>query len=76
MCEDYILLVTCAADHPGRPGRPHVTKVAATEVFLIWDEPEHDGNSPIASYRIDHRKRGQSRGLSVPSSYIMKMLTC
>lgn len=44
--------VTCRAsmllgDHPTRPGRPHVTKVSDKEVFMIWEEPEHDGNSYI-----------------------------
>lgn len=57
--------VTCRArmlcgDVPTRPGRPHVTKMAATEAFMIWEEPENDGNSYILAYRIDYLKPGES----------------
>jgi len=58
--------VTCRArmlcgDVPTRPGRPHVTKMAATEAFMIWEEPESDGNSYILAYRIDFIKPGDER---------------
>ena len=44
--------VTCRArfllgDAPSRPGRPHVTQVGDKELFMIWEEPQHDGNSYI-----------------------------
>ncbi|CAD5121391.1 DgyrCDS9913 [Dimorphilus gyrociliatus] len=58
--------VTCRArmllgDHPSRPGRPHVTSISDIEAFLIWEEPEQDGNSYILSYRIDYIKLGDKR---------------
>lgn len=46
-------------DHPSRPGRPHVTKVSDREAFLIWEEPDSDGNSYIQSYKIDFYRPGQ-----------------
>jgi hypothetical protein len=51
-------------DVPSRPGRPHVTKVSETEVFLLWEEPETDGNSYIHAYKIDWMKPGDDRWTS------------
>lgn len=58
--------VTCRArmllgDNPTRPGRPHVTKVADSEIYMIWDEPETDGNSYILAYRVDWHRQGDER---------------
>jgi serine/threonine protein kinase len=58
--------VTCRArmhcgNHPDRPGRPHVTQVSDTEAFMIWEEPETDGNSYILAYRLDWIKPGDER---------------
>jgi len=58
--------VTCRArmlcgDHPARPGRPHVTKVSDREAFMIWEEPETDGNSFIHAYKVDWFKLGDDR---------------
>lgn len=46
-------------DNASRPGRPHVTKVSDKEVFMIWEEPEHDGNSFLLAYRVDWHKPGK-----------------
>ncbi|KAK2145039.1 hypothetical protein LSH36_707g01145 [Paralvinella palmiformis] len=58
--------VTCRArmlcgDNPSRPGRPHVTKVSDAEAFMIWEEPESDGNSHIQAYKVDWFKPGEQR---------------
>jgi len=58
--------VTCRArmscgNNPDRPGRPHVTQVSDTEAFMIWEEPESDGNSYILAYRVDWHKPGDER---------------
>ncbi|KAI0234283.1 Obscurin [Lamellibrachia satsuma] len=58
--------VTCRArmllgDHPSRPGRPHVTKVSNREAYMIWEEPESDGNNYITSYRVDWHRPGDER---------------
>jgi len=45
-------------DVPSRPGRPHVTKVSEREVFLLWEEPETDGNSYIHAYKVDWFRPG------------------
>ena len=45
-------------DVPTRPGRPHVTKVSEREVFLLWEEPETDGNSYIHAYKVDWFRPG------------------
>lgn len=45
-------------DVPSRPGRPHVTKVSEREVFLLWEEPETDGNSYIQAYKVDWIRPG------------------
>ena len=52
------LLVVCFIDNPGRPGRPHVTKVSDTEAFMVWEEPDSDGNSTVTAYRVDWLKPG------------------
>jgi len=59
-------MMTCRArmlmgDHPTRCGRPHVTQVSDTEAYMIWEEPEHDGNSYIQFYRVDYHKPGDER---------------
>jgi len=46
------------SDVPSRPGRPHVTKVSEREVFLLWEEPETDGNSYIHAYKVDWLRPG------------------
>lgn len=48
-------------DHPSRPGRPHVTKMSDREAFIIWEEPETDGNSYIQAYKVDWYKPGKCR---------------
>ena len=50
------------SDHPSRPGRPHVTKVSDREAFMIWEEPESDGNSYITAYSVDWHKPGRREG--------------
>ena len=51
--------VSLRVDHPTRPGRPHVTKVSDREAYMIWEEPESDGNSYITSYRVDWHRPGE-----------------
>ena len=53
--------IFATADHPDRPGRPHVTKVSDREVYMIWEEPETDGHSYILAYRVDWHKPGDER---------------
>ena len=58
--------VTCRArmllgDAPTRPGRPHVTRLGDKEAFMIWEEPEHDGNSFIQAYRVDQHRPHSDR---------------
>ncbi|ELU05513.1 hypothetical protein CAPTEDRAFT_229047 [Capitella teleta] len=58
--------VTCRArmlcgDHPTRPGRPHVTKISDREAFMIWEEPDSDGNSHILAYKLDWHRPGDER---------------
>ena len=55
-----VCLCVCLTDVPSRPGRPHVTKVSEREVFLLWEEPETDGNSYIHAYKVDWLRPGQS----------------
>ncbi|XP_013394705.1 obscurin-like [Lingula anatina] len=50
---------TC--DVPDRPGRPAVSQVSGTEVFLIWDAPKFDGNTHIIAYKVDYRPEGEER---------------
>lgn len=54
-CRSRLLL----GDAPGRPGRPHVTKVSDKEAFMIWEDPEHDGNCYTLAYRIDWHRPGK-----------------
>ena len=46
-------------DAPGRPGRPHVTKVSDKEAYMIWEDPEEDGNSYVLAYRVDWHRPGK-----------------
>ena len=54
-----VCFVFAALDCPGRPGRPHVTKVSDSEIYQIWEEPESDGNSYILAYRVDWHRPGE-----------------
>ena len=56
-CRSRLLL----GDAPTRPGRPHVTRLGEREAFLIWEEPEHDGNSYIQAYRVDQHRPHSER---------------
>ena len=53
-----VCVCVCVSDVPSRPGRPHVTKVSEREVFLLWEEPETDGNSYIHAYKVDWFRPG------------------
>ena len=62
----HFTILFCA-DNPTRPGRPHVTKVSDREVYMIWEEPESDGNSYISSYRVDWHRPGRIQDAYLPN---------
>ena len=48
-------------DVPDMPGRPVASKIWDCQVYLVWSEPVHNGNSPIRHYRVDCRPQGKGR---------------
>uniref|UniRef100_A0A1I7S951 Protein kinase domain-containing protein n=1 Tax=Bursaphelenchus xylophilus TaxID=6326 RepID=A0A1I7S951_BURXY len=54
-----------SGSEPGRPGRPEVTLASDTEVFIVWEPPEHRPSMFGISYRLESRPAGDNDHFAV-----------
>ena len=42
---------------PRQPSTPIVTSVTRESVTICWDEPTHDGGSPVTGYYVEKKEK-------------------
>ena len=42
---------------PRQPGTPTVSNVTRESISIFWDEPTHDGGSPVTGYYVEKKER-------------------
>ncbi|XP_072046921.1 M-protein, striated muscle-like [Amphiura filiformis] len=51
-------------DAPGKPKKPDVYDVDATEMTVSWSPPESDGGSPITGYILEKKEKSSKRWIT------------
>ena len=48
-------------DVPEAPGKPKVEEITSEGASLTWKPPPSDGGAPITEYKVQKRKRGDTK---------------
>ena len=48
-------------DVPEAPGKPKVEEITSEGASLTWKPPPSDGGAPVTEYKVQKRKRGDTK---------------
>ena len=57
----HFMFILSLKDVPTAPGKPTISEIQRSSVFLSWQPPKSDGNSPITGYIIEKRETTSTR---------------